>query len=341
MTIRVTVAGAGIAGLTCAVRLAEAGLRVDVLARELPLETSSAAGGGLWLPPRAEPSPEPWSGSAAAGAADVARWARTTLRELRNLAGSPAGEEAGVVLRPGLMLGPSAGAALRAVSDDTGPVPVSAPAPGRASGWRVVLPVVDLDRYLPHLVRRLEAAGGTLTRLALAALPTRGVVVNCTGVAARAMAPDPGVTPARAQVVRLAAPPDGLGEWWHDATPGAECWVAPHGGHVVVGGPVEPGEWSPTPDPATAERLRERAARLVPALRDAAFLGHRVGLRPMRATVRLATERRDAALGGDPYTVVHCYGHGASGLALSWGTADDVLAAVRAVAGIAEPATAG
>ena len=39
---RVIVVGAGVVGLSCAVRLLEAGFRVDVLARDLPLETTSA-----------------------------------------------------------------------------------------------------------------------------------------------------------------------------------------------------------------------------------------------------------------------------------------------------------
>jgi D-amino-acid oxidase len=353
MTIRVTVAGAGVVGLTCAVRLAEAGFTVDVLARELPLETSSAAGGGLWLPAAEGDGP------------DATRRARATLHALRELAAAggaahaagaasgpsgpsgPTGEsgpsgptgptgptgENGVVQRPGLLLGSSAAVGLRAVSEDVGLAAVGTPAAGHDAGWRAVLPLVDLDRYLPYLVRRLSAAGGTLTRLALATLPARGVVVNCTGVAARAMVPDPAVTPARVQVLRLADP--GLGEWVLDATPGRECWVAPHGDHVVVGGPVEEGAWSPTPDPAIAAVLRERAAHLVPALADAAVLGHRVGLRPRRAGgVRLATERRGEA------TVVHCYGHGAAGLTLSWGTADDVVATVRAATGVPEGATA-
>jgi D-amino-acid oxidase len=315
MTIRVTVAGAGVVGLTCAVRLAEAGFTVDVLARELPLETSSAAGGGLWQARTATPAP---------GSDDV-RWARATLRELRALA-RDAGEESGVALTAGHLLGPDTAAALRDLSDDAGLVPESAPAPGAATGHRAVLPLVDLDRYLPYLTRRLTAAGGTLTRLALATLPARGVVVNCTGVAARAMTPDAAVTPIRAQVLRLANP--GLTEWWHDTRPGLACWLAPHGDRVVVGGPAEPGEWSPTPEPATAATLHDRAAALVPALRDAAVLGHRVGLYPARANVRVAAERRGT--GEEPATVVHCYGHGPAGLSLSWGTADDVLATVRA-----------
>src|SRR3954447_8232034 len=103
MTIRVTVAGAGVVGLTCAVRLAEAGLTVDVLARELPLETSSAAGAGLWLPTAPEP------------AARRARWARATLRELRELAART--EETGVAQRPGVLLGSDAAAALLPFSE--------------------------------------------------------------------------------------------------------------------------------------------------------------------------------------------------------------------------------
>ena len=59
-------------------------------------------------------------------------------------------------------------------------------------------------------------------------------------------------------------------------------------------------------------------------LAGAPVLGHRVGLRPARRTVRLE------AVPGETGTVVHCYGHGGSGVTLAWGCADDVLALVRA-----------
>jgi D-amino-acid oxidase len=45
---RVIVVGAGVVGLTCAVRLLEAGLRVDVVARDLPRETTSAVAAAIW-----------------------------------------------------------------------------------------------------------------------------------------------------------------------------------------------------------------------------------------------------------------------------------------------------
>ena len=52
---RVTVVGAGVIGLSCAVRLLEAGHRVDVLARDLPRETTSAVAAAIWYPYRAWP----------------------------------------------------------------------------------------------------------------------------------------------------------------------------------------------------------------------------------------------------------------------------------------------
>ena len=44
------------------------------------------------------------------------------------------------------------------------------------------------------------------------------------------------------------------------------------------------------------------------------MVGHRVGLRPVRPSVRLEAEGR----------VIHCYGHGGAGVTLSWGCADEV-----------------
>lgn len=310
MTRRVTVVGAGVVGLTCAVRLAEAGLAVDVLARELPLETSSAAATGLWLP------------SPGRAAEPAARWATTTLDALRALATDP---ETGVAVRSGRLLGEAARPGYWPAELEARLLPH--PGPG-GDVRRVDLPLADLDVYLAHLAGRLTAADGTLTRIALPALPGRGLVVNCTGMAARAMAADPAVRPGRVQTLRLADP--GLDGWWADLQPDDPLLVTPHGSHVVVGGPAVDGDYSGTPDPATAARLHERAARLVPELRDAAVLGHRVGVRPCRPSVRLETRTDPAPDGGPGRTVVHCYGHGADGLTLSWGCADDVLAAVRA-----------
>ena len=53
---------------------------------------------------------------------------------------------------------------------------------------------------------------------------------------------------------------------------------------------------------------------ILPALREARVLRHKVGLRPVRPSVRVERVGR----------LVHCYGHGGAGVTMSWGTADEV-----------------
>ncbi|HEY2792992.1 MAG TPA: FAD-dependent oxidoreductase, partial [Micromonosporaceae bacterium] len=67
-----------------------------------------------------------------------------------------------------------------------------------------------------------------------------------------------------------------------------------------------------------------RCAAIDPRLASARVLEHRVGLRPSRPSVRLE------AVAQNGRTVIHNYGHGGSGVTLSWGCADDVVARATA-----------
>lgn len=294
---RVLVVGAGVVGLTCAVRLLEAGHRVDVVARDLPLETTSAVAAALWYPYRALPQDM------------VTAWSGATYAALTELVADPA---SGVRMRRGTEL-------LRVAQEapwwrDAVPsLDHVAPPTGYADAWSFDAPVIDMPVHLRWLSLRVEALGGTITRMNLQRLPEGQLVVNATGLAARHFAADPGVAPVRGQVVVVEQ--FGLEEWWLDsADPAGPTYVVPREREVVVGGTAEEGEWSRTPDPATAGEMLRRGSRLVPALASARVLRHRVGLRPARPDVRV--ERV-----GD---VVHCYGHGGAGVTVSWGCADEV-----------------
>ena len=122
------------------------------------------------------------------------------------------------------------------------------------------------------------------------------------------------MTPVRGQVVHVEQ--FGLERWWLDGS--GPTYLVPRRDDVVVGGTDEPGEWSPTPTLEQAELILARAAELVPAVREARVLRHRVGLRPARLSVRLERSGR----------VIHCYGHGGGGVTVSWGVADDVVGLV-------------
>ncbi len=301
------VIGAGVTGLSCAVRLAEAGYDVGVLARDLPAETTSSVAAAVWYPYLVSP-PERVAAWSAATYSEFARLARETdtvrMRTGSEYLVEPAAEPwwADAVPR------------LRRIT----------PPVGFADGWSFTSPVVEMSGYLPYLVGRLEAAGGTLTRVTLDELPNQAdVVVNCTGLGARHLAGDPAVTPVRGQVVYLRQP--GLTEWLI-ADQGARglTYVVPRKHDVVVGGTSEPGEWDVHPTAETSDVILGRAVELVPALRGAELLGHRVGLRPARPSIRCEAVRADGLL------TVHCYGHGGAGVTVSWGCADEVLQYVRA-----------
>jgi D-amino-acid oxidase len=302
---RVIVVGAGVVGLSCAVRLLEDGHDVHVLARDLPLETTSAVAAAIWYPHRAYPVER------------VTGWAAASYVRFTELA---AEDGTGVRMREGTEVfsrhvpDPWWLSAVPELSR-TDRVP-----PPYAHGWSFTAPVVEMPVYLPWLVARLEAAGGTLTRMALSALPLAAeVVVDAAGLGARHLTGDTSVLPVRGQVVLVGQV--GLDRWWLDSTP--PTYVVPRSRDVVVGGTEDDGEWERRPDPAVARRLLARAVELVPELARAPVLGHRVGLRPVRPSVRLESERSPE--GG---LVVHCYGHGGAGVTLSWGCADEVAALV-------------
>ena len=321
--MRVIVVGAGVIGLSCAVRLAERGFEVNVLARDLPLETTSAVAAALWYPYRI-------GGDAGAGeAARVLAWARTTYAELARLA--TAQPSCGVVMTTGTVLlrQPAAQPWWRAAVPPGVPfehVPPGDLPPGYRDGWRITVPVADTAAYLPWLLARVEALGATVTRRWLPALPAPddGVVVNCTGLGAGALAHDTSVYPVRGQIVRLRRLA-GLRDWLVDDTgpPDRPLYVVPRGAEVVVGGTAESASYDRRPDPEVSQHILARATALVRELAGAAQLGHRVGLRPARPRVRL---ERLAGAGG---SLVHCYGHGGAGVTLSWGCADEVAALVE------------
>ncbi len=296
---RIVVVGAGVVGLSCAIRLLEGGHRVDVVARDLPRETTSAVAAAIWYPYRALPQDR------------VTAWAARSYDTFSGLAQTD--PDSGVRLTPGteVFRTPQPEPWWRAAVPSLDRV---ADLPdGYADGWSFTAPVVDMSVYLGWLAKRLDERGGTLTRLNLRDLP-RGpeLVVNCSGLGARLLGSDQSVVPVGGQVVYVEQV--GLDRWWLDS-PGP-TYVVPRERDIVVGGTAEEGDWSRTPSPEVARAILDRATRLVPALRDAKVLRHKVGLRPVRPAVRL--ERV-----GD---VVHCYGHGGAGVTLSWGCADEVAA---------------
>ena len=326
------VVGAGVIGMTTAVRLAERGRGVRVLARERTPRTTSDVAGAVWFP------------FLGGGPERALAWGRRSLEVFRDVAKDPA---AGVVWQDGIELftapaagdpwwKPAVGLLRRARSDE---IPH-----GFLDGYVFRVPVVRMPVYMRWLEERFLALGGAIEERTVedldALLHESPCVVNCTGIGARALTGDTDLHPVRGQVVRAepGLSPRFLGAEAARAVPagqvartgtapgaaaGAEhtngglAYVIPHADCTILGGTEDEDAWDLEPDPAVARAILGRCAALVPAVAKARVLGHAVGLRPVRREVRLEIERRAGGV------VVHHYGHGGSGVTFSWGCADE------------------
>ena len=326
----VLVVGAGVSGLTTAICLAEAGLRAVVQAATPPALTTSSVAGAIWGPHLVEDSPR------------AMQWRRDTLSVLRDLAAEPG---TGVQTVTGLQ-------ADRGAPPPPGPLPdwlaelgTATPCPpsglpgGFTSGWRYAAPLAHMPTYLGYLQARFEKAGGQVETATVTSLPGAGrdrgarAVVNCTGMGARDLVPDPAVTPFRGQVIVAANP--GISEFFIGPADDIAdlVYLFPHGDTVVLGGTEGAGDWSLDPVPALADRILRDCAAVEPRLRGAQILDHRVGLRPYRPQIRLEAEPDggpgDARPSGPQRPlVVHNYGHGGAGITMSWGCAREAAALV-------------
>ncbi len=308
--MRVVVVGAGVVGLATAIRLCEAGIDVEVWARDITPNTTSDVAAAMWYPYRAWP------------AASVTAWSATTYRELFRLADVPG---SGVRMRMGTQL-------LRRPAPDpwwVSAVPGFARAgrvpPTYADGFRFATPVADMSTYLPFLMARLQTLGAAVVRRTVSDLADvlghADVVVNCAGLGAGQLARDDSLIPVRGQVVRVAQ--SGVEEWLLDEDdPAGPGYVVPRERDVVLGGTAQEGRVDLAPDPEEATAILERCTALEPRLAGARVLEHVVGLRPVRSSVRVDRE--------SDRSVVHNYGHGGAGVTLAWGCADDAVRLVMA-----------
>jgi D-amino-acid oxidase len=306
------VIGAGVSGLTCALRLTEAGWRVRVWTAEPPERTTSAVAAAIWYPYRAGP-------------VDLVReWGERSFAVFATLAADP---ETGVRMAPGTELiapggDPSAVPPFAHHLADFRMAEADEVPPGRV-GWTFTVPIVDTSVYLGWLAARVRRAGGTIEIRRVGSLAEAAeaapLVVNCSGLGARELAGDTALRPIRGQLVRVENP--GLTRFWvDDYNPGGLTYIVPRRGDCILGGTAEDDVEDTTLDPAAGEATRQRCVELEPALAGARVLELRVGVRPWRPEIRLEAE---ALPGGG--RVIHNYGHGGAGVTLSWGCADRVL----------------
>ena len=313
----VLIIGAGVSGLTTGVSLAEQGVRVRIVAEHGPQDSTSANAGAIWDPAYAtHPKVLEWSGHTYEILSGLVAGGRSEVRMVHGI------EASRKEIIPPLWA--------RKLTGFRECAPGELP-PGFLSGWHYTAPIIDMPPYLRYLLARLKKAGGTITQGRLETLEEAfawaSIVVNCSGVGARELVPDPAVEPIRGQLVAVRNP--GITDFFAEHTDELDemTYVLPQGDVLLLGGSADKGQADPVADPAVARGIVERCTLVFPAIADAAFLGHRTGIRPQRRLIRL--EHEDL---GDRH-IVHNYGHSGGGVSLSWGCAADVTALVLPLLG--------
>ena len=305
----VAIIGAGVSGLTSGVLLAEVGYRVQIFAEEIGPSTTSAAAAAVWFPYDAEP------------AEAVIAWSLETFEVLRKLCRDPASGVSMLELRQFSRAGeleiPAWALSLGARRLPADSIPKSF-----TSGFALEVPLLDTTRYLDYLTERFGAAGGEVEggirfhRLEEVAGDWK-LLVNCTGVGARTLMPDPAVAPHRGQVVIVPRIAEAYALVCDDPP---LMYAIPRTNDCVFGGTNEQSSLREA-DPAQTAQIVTECSRVL-EIATPPILGERVGLRPFRrGGVCLRAD-----LLRDGRRVIHNYGHGGSGFTLSWGCAREVLA---------------
>lgn len=303
----IAVVGGGVIGRTAALELSAAGHRVTLISADPPGETTSAKAAALVMPFAAHPADR------------IAAW---TVRAIDRLAQLIEDDTAGIRLVHGYEIQRKGQPALdwASFASDAahGPAPAGFPS-GITSVVSATMPLVDMSYHLPWLRQAGTAAGvqEVLRRIDSVddAFAYGDLVLLATGLGTNALVPGAGLYPVQGQVVRIANP--GGVPWLIDQdNPDGLLYVIPRIDEIVIGGTQVIGADAIEPDPAVEAAILARASAFYPWIADAPVTSRAVGLRPGRDAVRL--ERI-----GD---VIHCYGHGGSGVTIAFGCAEEIVA---------------
>jgi len=315
--MHVVVLGAGIIGLSCTLRLLQAGYKVTVIAKDFSPHTTSDGAGGFWEPYKAEPQDK------------VLKWSESTKLELLKLE-----KEKWPVFSSRVescYMGEITIPFFKHLLDNykienynrAGYTTVS---------WSA--PLVNTTAYMNKLMQLIVHLGGKFVQKTISDInelihhytPKIEILINCLGFGSKELFNDQEVIPIRGVLVLLE--PIKAIENRVFVLDDESVYVISRTDKCLLGGTAEEHKIHLHAQEQEIQRIIEETCKLVPEIKENGPLKITnvwVGLRPYRTSVRLEIDN------GYDVPIVHCYGHGGSGWTVHWGCADDVLKEVKSI----------
>ena len=307
---KVTVVGSGIIGLSTAVALQESGFEVRLLAKGKWESTLSSKVGAVWFPYAIEPRDK------------SSLWAAVAYHRYK----SEQGIAAGVSFIP----------FLNAYTDEENEEWVNELPKGTVrkatleelpkgmeKGFIAEVPLAEPPLYLPYLLEKFLAQGGTFEQKTISSLSELATldewVINCTGLGAKIICKDRDLHPMRGQILR--AEKLDVPSFADPTRQGALSYIINRSEDCVIGGTDYENDWNEEIDPEDTTRILTRLKGFGISS-NPKVLEIIVGLRPKRSAVRFEF---------DPYfpNVFHNYGHGGVGFTVAWGCALELASALK------------
>lgn len=189
---------------------------------------------------------------------------------------------------------------------------------GYAFGWKYTTFFVDTPVYIPWMADKFQAQDG---RMILIANKFEGIdqfrdipadiVFNCTGLGARELVKDDKIRPIKGQIAVVDPRPE---MDWSISADG--FYVYPRSKDTVLGGTTEWDVDNEDVENGALHLMVRGSKRILPDLSVDNIRRSYAGLRPYReGSIRVEAEEVD------DQKIIHNYGHGGSGITLSWGSA--------------------
>ncbi len=322
MSTRVIIVGAGIIGMTVAVKLLENQFDVTIVTKDNPLKTNSDSAVATWYAPDDSrlylqqlcldslPYFDELSKTVGSGVKRIpivyffknqedfekSRWARASWKKLLQISDELPDNF---------------------VKNDTFTKAVSA-----------YIPQIDMNIYRPFMLKNFEQFGGKLQMTKVHSLldlaDNADILINCAGWEAKHLVPDDEVYPVRGQI-EIAVDAKNINQKYSVNIESIDAYAIfrPFSNDWVFGTTRKENDCTQENRETDIREIINKIRPFFPeitSLKTYSKVGVRCGRKLVRVEHELIKNNQ-----GQQIPLIHCYGHGGSGVSASWASADEVL----------------